>query len=91
MSMAFFRIRRPDGAVRLAIGDASRGPETLLPPDVTIDRILAGYGPSIERPAPTSWKQGRCIAWSCVRAKHRERSAFMKARMKHHLIRTAQT
>ena len=49
--MALFRIRRPDGAVRLAIGDASRGPETLLPPDVTIDRILAGHGPSIERPA----------------------------------------
>ncbi|TMK55603.1 MAG: fumarylacetoacetate hydrolase, partial [Actinobacteria bacterium] len=50
--MALFRIRRPDGAVRLAIGDASGGPETLLPPDVTIDRILAGHGPSIERPAP---------------------------------------
>ena len=50
--MALFRIRRPDGAVRLAIGDASGGPETLLPPDVTIDRILAGLGPSIERPAP---------------------------------------
>jgi len=49
--MALFRIRRPDGAVRLAIGDASGGPETLLPPDVTIDRILAGHGPSIERPA----------------------------------------
>jgi 2-dehydro-3-deoxy-D-arabinonate dehydratase len=43
-----FRIRDEDGSFRLAVGDPRQGPRHLLAPDVTLDSVLAGTGPTLE-------------------------------------------
>jgi 2-dehydro-3-deoxy-D-arabinonate dehydratase len=43
-----FRIREEDGSFRLAVGDPQHGPTHLLAPDVTLDSVLAGTGPTLE-------------------------------------------
>jgi 2-dehydro-3-deoxy-D-arabinonate dehydratase len=43
-----FRIRDEDGSFRLAVGDPQQGPTHLLAPDVTLDGVLAGTGPTLE-------------------------------------------
>jgi 2-dehydro-3-deoxy-D-arabinonate dehydratase len=48
VSLALFRVRLPDGADRLAAGPIDAGPRELLPPDLTIDRILSGDGPALD-------------------------------------------
>jgi 2-dehydro-3-deoxy-D-arabinonate dehydratase len=45
---AIFRLRDPEGEIRLAAGDALEGPRSVLPADVTIDTMLGGDGPSLE-------------------------------------------
>jgi 2-dehydro-3-deoxy-D-arabinonate dehydratase len=41
MPQALFRVRLPNGEIRLARGDTGRGPEALLPAAITLDRALA--------------------------------------------------
>jgi 2-dehydro-3-deoxy-D-arabinonate dehydratase len=41
MTQALFRVRLPNGEIRLARGDADGGPRALLPSDATLDRALA--------------------------------------------------
>ena len=41
MSQALFRVRTPDGTLRLARGDAAEGPTALLASGVTLDDLLA--------------------------------------------------
>ena len=41
MTQALFRVRLPTGEIRLARGDSDRGPDALLPADVTLDDALA--------------------------------------------------
>jgi 2-dehydro-3-deoxy-D-arabinonate dehydratase len=41
MPQALFRVRLPNGQVRLARGDADRGPEALLSADITLDAALS--------------------------------------------------
>jgi 2-dehydro-3-deoxy-D-arabinonate dehydratase len=43
-----FRIRDEDGSFRLATGDPQQGPAHLLAPDVTLDGVLSGTGPTLE-------------------------------------------
>jgi 2-dehydro-3-deoxy-D-arabinonate dehydratase len=43
-----FRIRDEDGSFRLAVGDPQQGPTHFVAPDVTLDGILAGTGPTLE-------------------------------------------
>ena len=51
MPAAIFRLRLPHGEERLASGDTLEGPRSLAPPDITIDAILGGDGPSLEEAA----------------------------------------
>ena len=48
MSTALFRVRLPDGAVRLARGKVESGPETLLPANWTIDTVLGAPAGALE-------------------------------------------
>ncbi len=48
MPKGLFRIRDEDGSFRLAVGDPRQGPRHLLAPDVTLDSVLAGTGPTLE-------------------------------------------
>jgi len=48
MPRGLFRVRVADGSLRLAAGDADRGPSALVPDDFSLDAILAGGGQSLE-------------------------------------------
>jgi 2-dehydro-3-deoxy-D-arabinonate dehydratase len=48
MPTGLFRIRDPDGRLRLAAGDPDAGPAALIPEDYSLDVILAGGGPTLE-------------------------------------------
>jgi 2-dehydro-3-deoxy-D-arabinonate dehydratase len=48
MMIGVFKLRLPDGAERLGAGDVEDGPAAIAPPDLTLDAILAGDGPSLD-------------------------------------------
>jgi 2-dehydro-3-deoxy-D-arabinonate dehydratase len=48
MPRALFRIRGGDGSLRLAAGDADRGPSAFVPDGYSLDGILAGGGQGLE-------------------------------------------
>ena len=47
MPEGIFRVRRPDGGHQLAVGATDGGPRRLLPPDLTVDALLAHDGPTL--------------------------------------------
>jgi 2-dehydro-3-deoxy-D-arabinonate dehydratase len=48
MTLGLFRVQLDDGSTRLARGDSETGPDRLLPPELTLDGILARGGDALD-------------------------------------------